>query len=190
MKVGILSKPVRGLCVSFFSVLSTVLFASALSAQTIVTFDEYGTVGNPPDVDNDTTIIIDSEYQTGGADNTSSPLPPGFGFSVTTAGGSNSTGDITLYDTSISNGNDPDLENLIDGDGNPANYGNIIISQDGDGPGTGYVPDDHVNATLTIDFETPVTALGWNLADIDAGTTFTLTDSNGATLTFSAGDSR
>jgi len=71
----------------------------------------------------------------------------------------------------------------IYGDGNPANYGNIIISQEsgntngdgnGDGPGTGYVPDDHVNATLTIDFETPVTALGWNLADIDAGTTFTL----------------
>jgi len=106
MVVGNYTRHVRASRFFIFSIVGYLLFASAASGQTIVTFDEYGTVGNPPDVDNDTTIIIDSEYQTGGADNTNSPLPPGFGFSVTTAGGTNNTGDITLYDTSISNGND------------------------------------------------------------------------------------
>jgi len=174
-------------------------FSQTAVAQTevTVTFNEYGTPGNPPDVDNDTTIIIDSEYETGGADNTNSPLPAGLGFSVTTSGGSNATGDLTLYDSNINNGNDDDLENLQDGNGNAVDLGNLLISQEagntdgdgnGDGPGNGYVPDDHVNAIVTIDFETPLVSLGWAFADNDAGTVYTLTDSSGNSVQFSSGD--
>jgi len=67
MVVGNYTRHVRASRFFIFSIVGYLLFASAASGQTIVTFDEYGTVGNPPDVDNDTTIIIDSEYQTGGA---------------------------------------------------------------------------------------------------------------------------
>ena len=41
-------------------VLGLLFGAGATHAQSvIVTFDEYGTAANPPDVDNNTTIIID-----------------------------------------------------------------------------------------------------------------------------------
>jgi len=182
---------------SLFVCVVGLLIAGSANAQFTVDFNEYGTPGNPPDVDNDTTIIIDSEYETGGADNTNSPLPAGFGFSVTTSGGANATGDLTLYDSNITNGNDDDLENLVDGDGNSVDLGNLLISQEsgntdgdglGDGPGTGYEPDDHINAIVVIDFETPIAGLGWAFADNDAGTEYTLTDSAGNTLSFTSGD--
>jgi len=133
------------------------LISNKAMAQITVSFDEYPV----PPITNDSTRIIDSEYVTGGADNTNSPLPPGAGFSVSTVGGINNTGDVTLYNTNLTGGNDPDLDGI--------NIGNVLISQEtgnltgdgtGDGPGPGYSPDDSIAATVTLSFERSLTAFG------------------------------
>ena len=73
--------------------------------------------------------------------------------------------------------------------------GSILISQEdgnengdgtGDGPGNGYRPDDHRNATVTLTFETALTALGMNIVDNEPETSYTYTDSTGATETITA----
>ena len=64
----------------------------AAQAQTLfqITFDEY------PLATATSTTVIDSEYETGGADNTNSPLPIGGGISFSASGGANVTGDLTV----------------------------------------------------------------------------------------------
>ena len=84
------------------------ILASQAQAQVIttITWDEYALA------DAVNTTIIDTEYQTGGADNTNSPLAPGQGFTVSTSGGANPTVPpvATVYNSNAgTNGNDPDL---------------------------------------------------------------------------------
>ena len=75
---------------------SSLLFSFSALAQVTIDFDEYAPSGV------DSTIIVDSEYQTGGADNTNSPLPQGFGFTVISQGGDNPTPNNCLLYTSPS----------------------------------------------------------------------------------------
>ncbi|MDB4512180.1 hypothetical protein N9060_01820, partial [Arenicella sp.] len=101
--------------------------ASAQVVSYSVTFDE----PHIPLASATGTTIIDSEYQTGGADNVDptnpalpgSTLPAGGGFSISTSAPNNATGESTVYNsTPGTGGNDPDLEF--------SNTGNVLISQE------------------------------------------------------------
>ena len=122
--------------------------ASAQTAVFTVTFDE----PHVPLASATGTTILDSEYQTGGADNVDptnpalpgSTLPAGGGFTISTSAPNNSTGESTVYNsTPFLGGADTDLE--------VANSGNVLISQestDGDGDninGTGAVGSPPIN---------------------------------------------
>jgi len=143
----------------------------------LVTFDEY------PLADATNTTVIDSEYQTGGADNTSSPLPVGGGFSLTITGGGNVTGDATVYNSNTgTNGNDPDLEF--------SNTGNVLISQEtgNTNPDGSFIPDDASNSDIEILFESPLSGFGFSLIDFEPGTDIIFTDSNGNTAVVNAAE--
>ena len=183
MVVGNSKRSVRGL-LSSFVLFSFVSLPSAVLAQVTqtVTFDEY------PLATATTTTVIDSEYETDGADNTSSPLPPGAGFSVTvTNPGGAITGDLTLYNTTTgTNGRDPDLEF--------SNTGNALIAQES-GTGTNlnpqpdgsYFPDDVSEANMEFVFETPLSGLRFILVDVERETTYTFSDSvTGESVTIDA----
>jgi len=79
-----------------------------------ITFDEY-TLASA-----NSTTIFNSEYATGGADNTNSPLLANEGFTITAVNG---TGQAVVYNTnSGTGGNDPDLE--------VSDTGNALIVQE------------------------------------------------------------
>ncbi|WP_170131953.1 SdrD B-like domain-containing protein [Arenicella xantha] len=124
----------------------------------VITFDEY------PLATANSTTIFNSEYATGGADNTNSPLPAGYGFTISATGG---TGQAVAYNTnSGTNGNDPDLEF--------SNTGNALIVQEGGNTGGvgegGLVPDDVVGGRIIFDFETPLTEFSATLVDHEGNT--------------------
>jgi len=132
-----------------------------------VTFDEYTLAGAT------STIIIDSEYATGGADNTASPLADNEGFTVTAIGGDGGDGPggnlpgedfVVVYNTnSGTNGQDGDLE--------VSDTGNALIVQEvNPRTGTGelnLVPDDVVSGRLILDFERPLTEFRATLVDFE-----------------------
>jgi len=170
---------------SFTKALGTLslLVSSAVAQSQVtvgVTFDEY------PLATATSTTIIDSEYQTGGADNTSSSLPVGGGFSLTATGNSNVSGDLTLYNsTPGTNGNDSDLEF--------SNTGNILIAQElvsgstpNRNPDGSFIPDDVPNSIITVAFESPLSAFGFSIIDTEPGSAFTFTDSDGDSVTINA----
>ncbi len=134
-----------------------------------VTFDEYTLATN------NSTTIIDSEYATGGADNTNSSLMSGQGFTVSALGGENVA---VVYNTNprTPSGNDPDLEF--------SNTGNALIVQEGGNLGGvgdgGFVPDDVVGGQLIFEYETPLTEFRARLVDFE-GEAATLTFINTAT---------
>ena len=137
------------LCAVFCFSLFVIIVTSQAHAQATfdVTFDE----PHIPLASATGTIIIDSEYETGGADNVNpavpgtpgSTLPAGGGFSISTSspGG---TGESTVYNSTPGlGGADTDLEF--------SDSGNVLISQeetDNNGDninGTGAVGDPPVN---------------------------------------------
>jgi len=131
-----------------------------------VTFDEYALASF------NSTTIFNTEYVTGGADNTNSPLLPNEGFSITAVGG---TGQAVVYNTNtgqVPQGNDTDLE--------VSNTGNALIVQEGGNTGGigegGLIPDDVVGGTLIFDFERPLTEFSATFVDFEgaiASLTFT-----------------
>ncbi len=131
-----------------------------------VTFDEY------PLASFNSTTIFDTEYVTGGADNTNSPLLPNEGFSITAVNG---TGQAVVYNTNtgqVPQGNDTDLE--------VSNTGNALIVQEGGNTGGvgegGLIPDDVVGGLLIFDFERPLTEFSATFVDFEgaiASLTFT-----------------
>ncbi len=133
-----------------------------------ITFDEY-TLASA-----NSTTIFNSEYSTGGADNTNSPLAGGQGFAISATGGENVA---VVYNTNAgTGGNDPDLE--------ISNTGNALIVQEGGNLGGigegGFIPDDVVGGLITFDFETPITEFSATLVDFE-GPAATLTFINTAT---------
>ena len=130
-----------------------------------ITFDEYPLVDNGATA----TTFIDSEYATGGADNTNSPLPAGQGFTVTATGVG--TGQTTLYNTNAgAGGADPDLIG--------ANTGNGLIVQEN----AGGVPDDSVGGVITFDFEAPLVEFSATLLDFESvNTALVFTDTSTGT---------
>ena len=143
-------------------------YSTASCPVAAITFDEY-TLASA-----NSTTIIDSEYATGGADNTNSPLGFGMGFTVSAVGGENLA---VVYNTNTgTNGNDLDLEF--------SNTGNALIVQEagnlggvGDG---GFIPDDVAGGRIIYDFETPLTEFRATLVDFE-GVNSTLTFTNTAT---------
>ncbi len=131
-------------------------YSNAECPVAAVTFEEYALATAT------STTIVDSEYQTGGADNTNSPLDPGKGMIVSAIGGE----DLAVFynTTPGTNGNDLDLEF--------SNSGNAIIVQEagnlgGTGDG-GFIPDDQsAGGRLVIDFEAPISEFRATLVDIE-----------------------
>lgn len=148
--------------------------------------------------------IIDSEYAVGGADNTSSPLPPGVGFTVSVNANGSAPDIATLYDTNFVGGEDPDLEGGPDGNlfqggglvGEP--QGNALIIQEqaspreirngrldhargqSSDPGNSWndnnAPDDNARGgTITLDFSVDLVSFGFNWVDLDGVENFTVT---------------
>ncbi len=120
-----------------------------------ITFDEY-TLATAT-----STTIFNSEYATGGADNTNSPLANGEGFTISAVGGENIA---VVYNTNVgTGGNDPDLE--------VSNTGNALIVQEpGNTGGTGeggFIPDDVVGGLLIFEYETPLTEFSATLVDFE-----------------------
>jgi len=129
-----------------------------------ITFDEYALASA------NSTTIFNSEYATGGADNTNSPLLANEGFTITAVNG---TGQAVVYNTnSGTGGNDPDLE--------VSDTGNALIVQEpgntgGVGEG-GLIPDDVVGGELIFQFERSLIEFSATLVDFEgfnASLTFT-----------------
>lgn len=135
----------------------------------VITFDEYTLAQF------NSTTIFNSEYATGGADNTNSPLAANEGFTISATGG---TGQAVVYNSNTGQspgGNDPDLE--------VSNTGNVLIVQEGGNTGGvgegGLIPDDVVGGTLTFDFERPLTEFSATLVDFEGtNASFTFTDTS------------
>ena len=181
--------------------------ASAQTAVFTVTFDE----PHIPLASATGTTILDSEYQTGGADNVDpsnpalpgSSLPAGGGFSISTSAPSNSTGESTVYNSTPGTGGQ-------DGDLEFSNSGNVLISQEalsntntigavgnppvaglGDvttffGNGEFITPDDVPGAVEVLTFETPLESISFTLVDTEEGTVYTFTDSDGDSVHIAA----
>ena len=185
---------------------ASLVFATHVHAQIDigVTFDEY------PLATRTSTTIVDSEYQTDGADNTNSPLPFGAGFTIESLDGDGDPGISTLYNSTIPGqpGANDEVFNLPieggtffgDDDNNNANSaatggndqdievsntGNVLITQEpGNGTGAGTIPDDEPGATDILIFETPLEQLTFILVDVEEGGVVRFFDSDGDVVAF------
>jgi len=158
---------------------ASLVFATHVHAQIDVgvTFDEY------PLATRTSTTIVDSEYQTDGADNTNSPLPFGAGFTIESINGDGVPGtffgdtDANGANSAATGGNDQDIE--------VSNTGNVLITQEpGNGTGAGTIPDDDPAATDILIFETPLEQLTFILVDVEEGTEVRFFDSDGDLVAF------
>ena len=130
-------------------------YSTASCPVAAVSFDEY-TLATAT-----STTIFDSEYATGGADNTNSSLDIGRGFTISAIGGENVA---VAYNTNTgTGGNDLDLE--VSDTSNA-----LIVQEPGNNGGTGeggYVPDDADGGVLRFDFETPITEFRNTFVDFE-----------------------
>lgn len=144
--------------------------------------------------------IIDTEYATGGADNTSGTLPTNKGFMVSVTNDGGGPDIAVLYDTEYVGGDDPDLEGGSSGnrwtagnlDGTPA--GNALVIQESatsseidngklnfstgkSSQGRGNAPDDESGGgSIVFSFESELVSFGFDWVDLD--------NSEGVTISF------
>ena len=126
-----------------------------------ITFDEPGLI--PPATATSTTVINTQYAIPGGAN----PLPAGAGVTISATGGANGAGNpaldlATVYNSNITGGQDPDLEN---GSG----FGNLVILQENNGWPTNMSPDDDTDGTIIFDFELPMNEFSGTFVDFEEG---------------------
>ncbi len=187
-----------------YAIALVVGFAFSVTSQAyIVDFSQY-TAGR----------IIDSEYATGGAHNTASTLPAGYGFTVAIQSNNSRPNIGVLYNTNKTGGWDADLEGGSTGslyvagnqDNNP--QGNMLIIQNAataseisagklnytsgrySGTDGNSANDSAYGGTMTFSFEKGLVEFGFNWIDLDAGESASITFLNSlngaaATIAFS-----